>query len=114
MISSLRCALQPAVTDLSIKFDMTPSFKVYQAPEEVPTLFSGDKVVIYGIMKKRKSASDQSLQGGVNGIATLTGQILSKPVEFQITFEIPPPSDFQSSFGMLIVHHLASKFLICE
>ena len=70
---------------------MTPSFKVYQAPEEVPTLFSGDKVVIYGIMKKRKSASDQSLQGGVNGTATLTGQILSKPVEFQITFEIPPP-----------------------
>ena len=114
MISSLKRALQPAVTDISIKFDMPSSFKVYQAPEDVPTLFSGDKVVVYGIMKKRKSASDQSLQAGVNGTATLKAQILSKPVEFKITFEIPPPSDFQSSFKMPIVHHLASKALICE
>ena len=102
------------MTDISIKFDVPSSFKVYQAPEEVPTLFSGDKVVVYSIIKKRKSASDQSLQAGVNGTATLTGQILSKPVEFKITFEIPPPSDFQSSFGMPIVHYLASKSLICE
>ena len=114
MISSLKCALQPAVTGISIKFDVPSSFKVYQAPEEVPTLFSGDKVVVYGIIKKRKSASDQSLQAGVNGTATLKAQIFSKPIEFKITFEIPPPSDFQSSFKMPIVHHLASKALICE
>ena len=114
MINSLKHALQPAVTDISIKFDVPPSFKVYQAPEEVPTLFSGDKVVVYGIIKKRKSASDQSLQAGVNGTATLKAQILSKPIEFKITFEIPPPADFQSSFKMPIVHHLASKALICE
>ena len=114
VISSLRRALQPSVTDLSIKFDVPSSFKVYQAPEEVPTLFSGDKVVVYGIMKKRKSASAEPLRVSMNGTATLTGQILSKPIEFKITFEIPPPSDFQSSFGMPIVHHLASKSLICE
>ena len=88
VISSLKCALQPAVTDISIKFDVPPSFKVYQAPEEVPTLFSGDKVVVYGIIKKRKSASDQSLQTSVNGTATLTGQILGKPIQFKLTFEI--------------------------
>ena len=114
MISSLKCALQPAVTDISIKFDVPSSFKVYQAPEELPTLFSGDKVVVYGIIKKQKSASDQSLQASVNGTATLKAQILSKPIEFKITFEIPPPSDFQSSIKMPIVHHLASKALICE
>ena len=102
------------MTDISIKFDMPSSFKVYQAPEEVPTLFSGDKVVVYSIIKKQKSASDQSLQAGVNGTATLKAQIFSKPIEFKITFEIPPPSDFQSSFKMPIVHHLASKALICE
>ena len=112
MISSLKCALQPAVTDISIKFDVPPSFKVHQAPEEVPTLFSGDKIVLYGIIKKRKSATDQSLQKSVNGTATLTGQVLSKPVEFKLTFEIPPPSDFQSSVEMPIIHHLTSKSLI--
>ena len=114
VISSLKRALQPAVTDLLIKFDVPSSFKVYQAPEEVPTLFSGDKVVVYGIIKKRKSASAEPLRVSMNGTATLTGQILSKPIEFKLTFEILPPSDFQSSFGMPIVHHLASKSLICE
>jgi len=46
----------------------------------------------------------------MNGTATLTGQILGKPIEFKITFEIPPTSHFQ----MPIVHHLASKSLIHE
>ena len=111
MISSLRRALQPAVTDLSIKFDVPPSFKVYQAPEKVPTLFSGDKLVVYCIMKQRKSASDQSVKSRVNGTATLTGHILSKPIQFKLTFEI---SDFQSSIEMPIVHQLTSKALIHE
>ena len=102
------------MTDLSIKFDVPPSFKVYQAPEEVPTLFSGDKVVVYGIIKKRKSASDEPLKAGVDGTATLTGQVLHKPIQFKLTFEIPPPSDFQSSVEMLIVHQLVSKALIHE
>ena len=114
MISGLKHALQPAVTDLSIKFDVPSNFKVYQAPEEVPALYSGDKVVIYGIITKQKSAPDKCLKAGVNGTATLTGQILGKPVEFKLTFEIPPPSDFQSSVGMSIVHQLASKALIHE
>ena len=114
MISGLKRALQPAVTDLSIKFDVPPSFKVYQAPAEVPTLFSGDKVVVYGIIKKRKSASDEPLKAGVNGTATLTGRILGKPIQFKLTFEIPPLSDFQSSVEMPIVHDLASKALIHE
>ena len=113
MIGSLKRALQPAVTDLSIKFNVPSTFKVYQAPEDLPTLFSGDKVVVYGIMKKRKSASDHSFRESMNGTATLTGQILSKPIEFKITFEIPPTSDFQS-VEMPIVHHLASKILIHE
>ena len=114
MISSLKRALQPAVTDLSIKFDVPSSFIVYQAPEEVPTLFSGDKVVVYGIMKQQKSASDQSFNASMNGTATLTGHILSKPIQFKLTFDILPPSDFQSSFGMPIIHQLASKALIHE
>lgn len=113
MINSLRRALQPAVTDLSIKFDMPSSFEVYQAPEEIPTLFSGDKIVVYGIMKQqKKSTSDQSFRASVNGTATLTGQILRKPIQFKLTFEIPPPSDFQSSVEMPIVHQLASKAFI--
>ena len=112
MISGLKHALQPAVTDLSIKFDVPPSFKVYQAPEEVPALFSGDKVVVYGIIKKRKSAPDECLKACVNGTATLTGQILGKPIQFKLTFEIPPPSEFKSSVEMPIIHHLASKALI--
>ena len=111
----MRRALQPAVIDLPIKFDMPPSFEVYQAPEEIPTLFSGDKIVVYGIMKRqKKSTSDQSFRASVNGTATLTGQVLSRAIQFKLTFEIPPPSDFQSAVEMPIVHQLASKALIRE
>ena len=114
MIASLKRALQPAVTDISIKFDIPPSFKVYHAPEELPTLFNGDKAVVYGIIKKRKTASVEILEASMNGTAILTGQIDSKPFDFRITFEIPPQSDFQSSFSMPIIHQLASKSLIHE
>ena len=111
----MRRALQPAVTDLSIKFDVLPSFEVYQAPEEIPTLFSGDKIVVYAIMKQqKKSISDQSFRASGKGTATLTGQVLSKPIQFKLTFEIPPLSDFQSSVEMPIVHQLASKAFIHE
>ena len=115
VINSLRRALQPAVTDLSIKFDVPSNFEVHQAPEEIPTLFSGDKVLVYAIMKQRKkSTSDQSFRASANGTATLTGQVLSKPIQFKLTFEIPPLSDFQSSVEMPIVHQLASKAFIHE
>ena len=64
--------------------------------------------------QQKKSTSDQSFRASGKGTATLTGQVPSKPIQFKLTLEIPPPSDFQSSVEMPIVHQLASKALIHE
>ena len=101
------------MTDLEVSFDVTSGFDALEAPDKLPTIFNGDKTVIYGIFKS-KAASDQPLEAGVSGTATLKGKILGVSFEHTIPFEIPIPSDFpdSDSFQMPIVHHLAAKSLI--
>ena len=111
---SLKHALQPSVTDLEVSFEVSSGFDALEAPDKLPTIFNGDKTVIYGIFRS-KAASDQPLEAGVTGIATLKGKVLGVSFEHAIPFEIiPPPSNSTSSdcFQMPIVHHLAAKSLI--
>ena len=113
VISSLKRALQPSVTDLEVNFDVTSGFDALEAPDKLPTIFNGDKTVIYGIFRS-KAASDQPLEAGVSGTATLKGKVLGVSFEHTIPFEIPAHSDSpdSDSFPMPIVHHLAAKSLI--
>ena len=67
-------------------------------------LFSGDKAVIYGILK-----GPSELMSPVDCTASLKGQIRDQPVEYSIPFEVPGNSP---SFPIPIIHHLASKALI--
>ena len=113
VISSLKRALQPAVTDLEVEFDVPSGFQALQAPTKLPTLFDGDKVVIYGIIKS-KASSDEPLSTSVQGTATLRGKVVGKTLEYKISFEIPEPADTQPSFDLPIIHQLASKSLIVD
>ena len=101
------------MTDLEVSFDVTSGFDALEAPDKLPTIFNGDKTVIYGIFRS-KAASDQPLEAGVSGTATLKGKVLGVAFEHTIPFEIPAPSDSpdSNSFEMPIVHHLAAKSLI--
>ena len=101
------------MTDLEVSFDVTSGFDALEAPDKLPTIFNGDKTVIYGIFRS-KAASDQPLKAGVSGTATLKGKVLGASFEHTIPFEIPIPSDSldSDSFQMPIVHHLAAKSLI--
>jgi hypothetical protein len=101
------------VTDLEVSFDVTSGFDALEAPDKLPTIFNGDKTVIYGIFRS-KAASDQPLEAGVSGTATLKGKILGASFEHAIPFEIPAPSGSPDldSFQMPIVHQLAAKSLI--
>ena len=101
------------MTDLEVSFDVTSGFNALEAPDKLPTIFNGDKTIIYGIFRS-KAASDQPLEAGVSGTATLKGKVVGVSFEHTIPFEIPLPSscadlDF---FQMPIVHHLAAKSLI--
>ena len=101
------------MTDLEVSFDVTSGFDALEAPDKLPTIFNGDKTVIYGIFRS-KAASNQPLEAGVSGTATLKGKVLGVSFEHTIPFEIPSPSDSpdSDSFPMPIVHHLAAKSLI--
>ena len=102
-----------SVTDLEVSFDVTSGFDALEAPDKLPTIFNGDKTVIYGIFRS-KAASNKPLEAGVSGTATLKGKVLGVLFEYTIPFEIPPPSGSPDldSFQMPIVHHLAAKSLI--
>lgn len=119
VISSLKRALQPSVTDLEVDFQLPYGFDTLQAPDKIPTIFNGDKIVVYGIFKS-KAASDTPLQAGLSGTATLKGQILNTPMTHSISFDIPAPpivgEEVQSSTGfqMPVIHHLAAKSLISD
>lgn len=119
VISSLKRALQPSVTDLEVDFQLPYGFDTLQAPDKIPTIFNGDKIVVYGIFKS-KAASDTPLQAGLSGTATLKGQIMNTPMTHSISFDIPAPpivgEEVQSSTGfqMPVIHHLAAKSLISD
>ena len=118
MIRSLKKALQPSVTDLKLEFDLPSGFEAFQAPSNIPTLFKGDKVVIYGILKT-KAVSDSPLQSGVQGKAFLKGQISEKAIAHSISFDIPAPPlmgedqlESSTGFDLPVIHHLAAKSLL--
>ena len=67
-------------------------------------VFSGDKAVVYGILK-----GPSELMSPVDCTASLKGQVLGKPLEYSIPFEVPGNSP---SFPIPIIHHLAAKALI--
>ncbi|KAL5473242.1 hypothetical protein EMCRGX_G027699 [Ephydatia muelleri] len=106
VIRSLKQALQPSVTNLRVEFQLPAGFEVTQAPSKAPVLFSGDKAVVYGILK-----GPSELMSPVDCTASLKGQILDQPLEYSIPFEVPGNSP---SFSIPITHHLAAKALIKE
>lgn len=108
------------MTNVEVDFNLPSGFEVTQAPAKIPTIFNGDKVVIYGIFKSR-ATTDTPLEAGLTGTATLKGQILSTPITHTLTFDIPAPSlpgeeamGSQSGFEIPVVHHLAAKSLLSD
>ena len=67
-------------------------------------LFSGDKAVVYGILK-----GPSELMSPVDCTASIKGRTQDQPVEYSIPFEVPGNSP---SFPIPIIHHLAAKALI--
>ncbi len=105
MISSLKRALQPSITDLQVEFSIPKGYDVAVAPSKLPNLFNGDKTVIYGIFKSKKSPKKP-----LTGTATLYQT--KGALRFTIPFQVPPPSEEKGVLSMPIVHHLAAKSLI--
>ena len=113
----MKRALQPSVTNIEVDFQLTSDFKVVQAPAKIPTIFNGEKVVVYGIFKS-KATSSAPLVAGLTGTATLKGQILNVPISYSLNFDVPAlpllGDTASSGFDIPVIHHLAAKSLLTD
>ena len=104
VIRSLKRALQPAVTDVSVEFMVPGGYEVVQSPQNLPPVFNGEKLVVYGILKAKGSARDGS------GKAVLKGMILGKKLEHSVSFQLVPIPGAAPELAS--IHHLAGKALV--
>ena len=106
MIRSLKRALQPAITDVSILFQLPKGYEVLQSPQNLPPIFNGEKLVAYGVLKG-KAASKKIIEC----TATLRGNTLGAKVEHNVRFILDSSTAAPS---MPVIHHLAAKALITD
>ena len=106
VILSLKRALQPAVTEVSVVFQVPKEYEVVQCPASLPPIFNGEKLVSYAVLKSKKAPKK-----AVSCTAILKGNMLGKKQEHTIPFTIdgsvPAPS-------LPVIHHLAAKALITD
>ena len=103
MIRSLKRALQPAVTEVSLEFQVGPEYTVIQSHQKLPPIFNEDKLTAYAIFQP-KSATSVS-QGTAILKANLAGVEKEYKIPFTIDGSVPAPS-------LPVIHHLAAKALI--
>ena len=106
MIRSLKRALQPAITDVSVLFQLPKGYEVLQSPQNLPPIFNGEKLVAYGMLKS-KAASKKIIEC----TATLRGNTLGAKVEHKVPFILDSSTAAQ---GLPVIHHLAAKALITD
>ena len=107
MIRSLKKALQPSANDVAVTFELPNNYQVKMVPEKIPSIFNGEKIVIYGFLIEN---SEQKREG-LKCKATLTGSILEKEFKFDVPFEL---TGGQSEEDVSVIHQLAVKRMIQE
>ena len=103
MISTLKKALKPSMTDVELKFLVPTGVEVEQAPSKIPPIFNGDRLVAYAVLKTK--ATRKSV-GSCR--AVLSGKMEGKTVKhgIEVCFD-KEESRQHSSFPF--VHQLAAK-----
>ena len=97
----MKKALQPSVTEVKLTFTVPDGVNILQSPNKIPPVFNGDKLVLYGILKGGKATT---------GTATLSGNILGRPVEHVLEFTVTGGGESDNSVP--VIHQLAAKGLI--
>ena len=94
-----------------MEFKVQTEFEVLQSPRNLPPVFNGEKMVVYGVLKQ-KGALGQGTQ--VNCSAILKGSILGKVVEHSISFTCLCTAPMEKASALPSIHHLAGKALISD
>ena len=88
---------------------MPPEFKVLQSPQNLPPVFNGEKMVVYGVLKQKGALGTK-----VNCSAILKGSILGKVVEHSVSFTCLCTAPMEEASTLSSIHHLAGKALISD
>ena len=105
MIRSLKRALQPAITDVSVEFLVPKECEVTQSPQNLPPIFNGEKLVVYATFKSKKPRKVEECA------AILKGNMLGATVEHKVPFVLDSSAAEPS---LPVIHHLAAKALITD
>ena len=105
MIRSLKQALQPAITDVSVEFLVPKKCEVTQSPKNLPPIFNGEKLVMYATFKSKKPLKVDKRA------ATLKGNMLGATVEHKVPFVLDSSAAEPS---LPVIHHFAAKALITD
>jgi len=76
-------------------------------PDKIPSIYNGEKTVIYGLLMEKSDQSEDKLKFK----ATLTGDIVGKEFKFDIPFQLPSR---QGEEDVAVIHQLAVKQMIQE
>ncbi|XP_026047554.1 von Willebrand factor A domain-containing protein 5A-like isoform X3 [Astatotilapia calliptera] len=100
VMQSLRFALQPAVVDISVTWDLPKEVSVTVLSPPITTLFQGQRSLIYAQLTGQSSEAAE-------GCVTLTYSLAGHPSENQLHFSLRPAED-----AGLTVHRLGAQTLI--
>ncbi|KAL9954847.1 hypothetical protein ACROYT_G042429 [Oculina patagonica] len=108
VIKTLRRALQPFISDVSIAWNLASGWTVQQIPSSLPPLFSGDRLVLYGVLKGSQNAN----KSGVSEVRLQGLLRKDEKMEHLIKFSTTHV-DVENKENVLL-HQLAAKSFIQE
>ncbi|XP_054467062.1 von Willebrand factor A domain-containing protein 5A-like isoform X2 [Anoplopoma fimbria] len=100
VMQSLRFALQPAVVDISVKWDLPKGVSVTALSPPLTALFQGQRSLVYAQLTGQSSEASQ-------GCVTVKYSLAGHPSQNQLQFSLKPAEDTG-----LTVHRLAARTLI--
>ncbi|XP_078102752.1 von Willebrand factor A domain-containing protein 5A-like [Sander vitreus] len=99
VMQSLRFALQPAVVDMSVKWDLPKGVSVTALSPPITTLFQGQRSLMYAQLTGKSSAAE--------GCVTVKYSLAGHPTQNQLHFSLKPAEDTG-----ITVHRLGARSLI--
>ncbi|KAK7882530.1 hypothetical protein WMY93_028704 [Mugilogobius chulae] len=100
VIQSLRFAMQPAVGDISVKWDLPKGVSASVLSPPLTSIFQGQRSLLYAQL------TGQS-EEGAEGCVTVKYSLAGRPTENKLNFSLKPAEDTG-----LTVHRLAARSLI--
>lgn len=104
----LKNALQPSLLDCKVTWDLPKGCNAESVPNPLPAVFSGESLVVYGVLSLTKNKDVKPLIGTVTVTATLSTASGDEQVTHKVSFEgVSSPSGENK-----LLHRLAAKALI--